>query len=320
MHMELLQPRKERAWGWPAVANFIFAGSGAGFYLLFSFLMFIDADAPSGVIAGAAGLLSPALVLLGFLAVSLEAGKPLRGRYMLYNLGSSWMSTEILAGSLFIFSAIIGRFFPATILQVTAACAALGLIISHGFILYRARAMTAWNVRAIPLLFISSALALGGGILFIMSGLLQARLGRISFTSVLICLLVDMIAWASYVWGSQDIPVRKATDFLRRPLTLSFVTGLGHLVPSCLLIALMITLGASESSWIRRLLVTLTGCCILAGGAIQKIVIILGANFMRGITIHVPDNNAPAVKVETTSARTGTGRERGKTSADSARH
>ena len=172
MSVELVRLKKERVWRWPAVANFLLGGTGAGFYLLSSVHQLWQA----GSHPGAAGIVSPLLVSLGFLSLTLEAGRPLRGVYLLSNLRNSWMSIEVLSGGLFVFSALADRLLPGFILHAVAACAAMGLIVSHGFIFYRSRAMTAWNLPVMPLIFFSSALVLGGGLLFIGSALTHETL------------------------------------------------------------------------------------------------------------------------------------------------
>jgi DMSO reductase anchor subunit len=224
------------------------------------------------------------MVGLGFLAVSFESGRPWRGMYLLGNLRGSWMSIEILSGAIFIAAAALDHFFSSPALKVAAACAALELVISHGFILYRARAMSAWNVPLIPLLFLSSALAAGGGLLLIMGALLHVIDGS-GLIIVLTCLITDMIVWAVYVAGSRDIQFRKATDILRRSPFLVLVMGLGHLLPLSMLAALMLITDVSDGTGIRGNIVLLSGLCIIAGGVIQKIGIIKGVDYLRPILL-----------------------------------
>ncbi|NJD56942.1 MAG: hypothetical protein FIA94_11130 [Nitrospirae bacterium] len=268
-----MKAEKGRAWGMPAAANFILGGAGAGLYLLISVRQLMGAG-----LSGTEGLLPAALVGLGFLSVSLESGRPWRGMYLLSNLRNSWMSIEVLSGSIFIAAVALDQFVPSPVLRATAACAAFELVMSHGFILYRARAMSAWNVAAIPFLFLSSGLVLGGGALFLLSGLQRSTLDTGILTVILVCLLADMTAWVLYVWYPRGKAFRSATAFLRRPLSLFVVTGLGHLVPLALLIWLAATAGGSADTGIRHLGISLTGFCMLAGGAAQKMELILGAS------------------------------------------
>ena len=291
MHAELLKPRKERAWGWPAVANFVLGGSGAGLYLIVSFTLFAGPESFSRLLPGPVSLLPAALVGLGFFAVSLESGRPWRGTYLLSNLRNSWMSIEILSGAIFIAAAALDHFFSLPVLKVAAACAALELVISHGFIIYRARAMSAWNVPIIPFLFLSSGLVLGGGVLFTISSLQRSMIHAGVISAVLVCLIADFTAWGLYIWLPRNMHFRKATAYLRRPLPLFSVMGLGHLLPLILLTWLAATAGESADDGIRHLGIALAGFCMLAGGAAQKIVVLLGANFLRGVTMGARGDN-----------------------------
>jgi hypothetical protein len=74
--MELIGPQKQKVWKLPAVINFSCGGIGTGFYLVAFALM----QAPGGdwlhTLLGTAlfKLPGPALVGLGFLALTTEAG------------------------------------------------------------------------------------------------------------------------------------------------------------------------------------------------------------------------------------------------------
>jgi hypothetical protein len=69
--------------------------------------------------------------------------------------------------------------------------------------------------------------------------------------------------------------------------------GLGHLLPACLLIALILTGGVHLNAEVSHLIIALAGLCMLAGGAAQKIVLILGANLFRSITMGEPRRYGP---------------------------
>lgn len=288
MHTEFLKPRKERAWGWPAVANFVLGGTGAGLYLVVSFTLFAGPESSSRLLPGPVGLLPAALVGLGFFAVSLESGRPWRGMYLLSNLRNSWMSIEILSGAIFIAAAALDHFFSSPALRVAAACAALELIISHGFILFRARGMSAWNVPIIPFLFLSSGLVLGGGVLFTISGLQRSMIDADVINAVRICLIADFTAWGLYIWLPRDMHFRKATVSLRKPLPLFIVMALGQILPLIILTGLMIAAGESGGEGARYGVVAATGLAMLIGGAGQKTILLLGANLFRGITMGGP--------------------------------
>jgi DMSO reductase anchor subunit len=242
------------------------------------------------------------LVCLGFLALTLEAGRPLKGVYLLSNLRSSWISVEVLTGSLFISTAMLDWFSPSPILHIAAFFAALGLIVSHGFIFYRSRAITAWNVPIIPMLFLTSAFVLGGGLLLVLSALQQTIVQQSTFIVVVVCLIADMLAWAMYVLRSRDANFKKTTGFMRRPVSLFLVIGLGHLFPFVTVAGLMMFMGAPSATALSVILIALTGLCMIAGGVSQKIAIILGANFLRGMVMGQSKDNSQTLKPGMNSA------------------
>lgn len=288
MQPELMKAGKARAWGLPAAANFILGGAGAGLYLLTSVRLLMGAG-PSGT----EGLLPAALVGLGFLSVSVESGRPWRGMYLLSNLRNSWMSIEVLSGTIFIGTIVLDQFISSPALKAIAACAAFELVMSHGFMVYRARAMSAWNMPVMPFQFLTSGLVLGGGVLFMLCGLQRSALDTGFLTVILACLLADIAVWGLYVWLPRDAAFRSATAFLRRPAPVASVMGLGHLLPACLLIALIVTGGVHMDAGVSHFIIALAGFCMLAGGAAQKIVLILGASLFRSITMGGPRRYGP---------------------------
>src|SRR3990172_13029872 len=98
MDTELLPPLKQTLWGRLAVVNFFLGGAGAGAYLVAVSLTGFSATP----LARVALTLGPLLVLAGFLAVAVEAGRPLRGAQVLRMAEPSWMSREAWAGGAFI--------------------------------------------------------------------------------------------------------------------------------------------------------------------------------------------------------------------------
>jgi len=144
-----------------------------------------------------------------------------------------------------------------------------------------------------PFQFLTSGLVLGGGVLFMLCGLQRSALDTGILTVILVCLLADIAVWMLYVWLPRGAAFRSATAFLRRPISLASVMGLGHLLPACLLIALILTGGVHLNAEVSHLIIALAGLCMLAGGAAQKIVLILGANLFRSITMGEPRRYGP---------------------------
>jgi DMSO reductase anchor subunit len=288
--MELIRSKKQKVWGWPGVVNFTLGGMAGGFYLLSSLLMvlrygMLGLSQPAGF-----KLVAPALMGLGFLALTTEAGHPLRARYLLRYLRRSWMSRETLAGALFVPAAALDWLFPHPALWGLAAAAALGLMFSHGFIVYCVRGVTAWNVPLVPFLFLSSGFSTGGG-LVLLAALGGLALGVGPVVICLICALLDLAVWLLFLHGPHDLAFREATGSLRRPKSLLFTVGIGHLLPALSLLLLLVLPGVG----LWHIFAALAGVAIIAGGVGQKVSIILKAGYLRGLVLEGLQSDARGV-------------------------
>jgi DMSO reductase anchor subunit len=301
--MEILGPKKQWIWRWPAVANFVLGGAGAGSYLLFFVLEITYAGIDIASLGGTIKLLTPLMVCLGFAALTLEAGRPLRGFYMFSRLRRSWISVEISAGSAFIFLAVLDLLFPSAVFRLPAVLTGLIYLASHGFIFYHARAVTAWNTWPVHLLFFASALSAGGGLMLIAGFFQKTVPGDHILMAVQISLVLEMAAWAIYLMTSSDRNFINSTAFLRRPVSLFFINGLGQLFPFVAITGLLV-LGSAGLPEIRTILGVLTGVAILCGTLSQKTAIMLGAGFMRGLVLSEPKENAPGLSRAHDSVRT----------------
>ncbi len=282
---ELLEPKRQRAWGLPAVAYFILGGTGAGLYLFFSACGLLESVNVSGARKMTAEVLSPVLVCLGFLALTIEAGRPMRAIYMLRNIRRSWVSVEVLAGAIFTLCAVTECFVPGTMFRIATAGSALMFAISQGFVINRSRAIPAWSAPVIPALFVFSGLTMGGGLLLTADAVTHGGMEDSGLIILLVCLTVVMVLWCIYLMGSGDEKFSKATAFLRRPLTLFLVIGMGLLFPMVVLAALVIAGPSGGIGGFRLALLAAGGLSVLAGGASQKAGIILGASFFREVTM-----------------------------------
>ena len=150
--IQVVGSERQEAWHWPAVINFTLGGAGAGLYIVASI---VGNPTHRGLAA--------MLVVAGFAVVALEAGRPLRAHHLWRNLRQSWMSREVLAAMIFISVSLLDSYRPSAVLATVSAASATALLLCHGFILYRARALPAWNVPIMPVLFITSGLAAGAG-------------------------------------------------------------------------------------------------------------------------------------------------------------
>jgi DMSO reductase anchor subunit len=288
--MQLIKPKKLEVWKWPAVVNFVLGGTAAGFYLIYLLIASINSNVLIVSQFDKLKLLAPILMGLGFLALTLEAGRPLRSHYLLRNLNSSWMSRETLACTIFILVMVIEWFYHNHILQGIAVVAAVGFMISQGFIVYRARAVTAWNVPLMPLLFASSSFTMGAGLILLLAAMGKLTIGSDFIVVGLVFFVLDLLLWILYLSSYNDTIFREATERLRRPINLVLTVGMGHLFPVVLL--LLIALRDNMGLKSQHIILLLASLTILVGGLTQKVGIVLRANYLRGIVIGYPKNNA----------------------------
>jgi phenylacetyl-CoA:acceptor oxidoreductase 26-kDa subunit len=290
--MELIAPQKQRVWKLPAVVNFSCGGIGTGFYLVGLAL----AQAPGAdwlhalVRTAVFKLLGPALVGLGFLALTTEAGRPRRGINLFRHLRRSWMSRETLAAAIFIPAAGIDWLFPHPALRAVAVGAAFALMLCQGFIVYRARGVTAWNSAWMPLFFATSGLAAGSGLLLVVLSLYNAFLApgiRAILPLPLVALVaavLNAVVWAVYL-ATPDKGFQRATEALRRPGSIVRALGVGHLLPAALL---AVVLSGNISGAPQLALEVVAGLALIYGGVSQKFGIIIEAGYLRPIVLPVP--------------------------------
>jgi DMSO reductase anchor subunit len=290
----LIPSVRHEIWGWPAAVNLMLGGTAAGFFL-FGFLeteWFHHATGTSPFFRYT--LVCPLLVVAGFITVGIEAGRPMRGKFLLHHVKRSWMSREVFSGLLFILFALADWIHPLPVLKALGVSAAVSLMVCQGFMVFRARAVTAWAGLLIPCYFVTSALVLGFGLTLVWS----AALTRTVLTSPLLLIgligiCVNLTAWFSLVRPKTD-PIEDSSWFhLRDPLSMTLTIGFGHLVPGLLLISLTILAEADYAGDATHLLYLFTSVCILTGGIIQKTALILQANTLLPIRSGQPRYNQP---------------------------
>lgn len=284
---QLIPAEKQVNWGWAAVLNFITGGAGAGGYL-FSSLGFGNSGTNAAIVTTAQTvieLVMPAVVCLGFLALAVEAGNPLNSRFLLRRLQSSWMSREALAFVVFIVAAVISAFHRNMFFQGIGIVAALVLIISQGFILYRSRGVPAWNVGIIPIVFLSSGLTSGVGLTMVFAAGSGISLEPNELLIGIISLLVNLTVWCLYLSWSKESEYQMAIRQLRRLSSLSISIGLGHAISILLLTFAWIIWLHEPASFAGYVLIGLAGLQILTAIACQKVGIILKAGYKREIRL-----------------------------------
>jgi formate-dependent nitrite reductase membrane component NrfD len=274
---DLIPPRQQTLWGWPAVVNFTLGGLGAGLYVA------AVAAAGSGrsPAVTVASWLGPVLVLAGFAAVAGEAGRPLRGPRVLARIRSSWMSRELAIGLAFVLCAAADALSPAPLWRMLAVVLALLLALAQGFIVRGARGITAWDMPLMPLVFLLSALLSGaGGYLLIEVALGEAPHLRV-VGAVLGLLVTGFVVWTQYLAGSRDEAFARAVAPLSEGPAALFIAHGGYLVPFVLMLvaAGLPTLVPAATGLAGALMISAQGCAkarlILAAGELRPITLSL---------------------------------------------
>jgi formate-dependent nitrite reductase membrane component NrfD len=299
--MEFVRPMKQGVWKWPAAANFFLGGLATGYYLLSLLAVIVLAGVGGASERSVFKLLAPALAGLGFWVLTLEAGRPWRSRFLLRHLGRSWMSRETLAGIIFIIAAIFDWYVSHPLLWGLAAAAALGLLISQGYLIYRARAVTAWNVPLMPVIFLTSGFATGVGLILFISPALLTITGSLLVVG-LVWIGLDLGVWILYLFASREPAFQAATATLRRPVWMGCVVGIGRLVPLVLLVISFIPGFEPHQS-----LAILAGLTLIIGGLAQKAGIILGAGYLRAIVLGSTTTPMPGQENSVSSALSSAG-------------
>lgn len=288
--MEIVKPVKQKAWGKPAVINFIAGGSGAGLYIIGHI---IDIFHGTSLVTDnpAVKLVAPLLVILGFIALITEAGRPMRAYLILNNVRSSWMSRESLAGAVFIVAAVIDYLIHSKMLQILAMFSAFMFIMSQGLILYRAIAVKSWNVPVIAVFILTSGLTMGLGLFFVFIPLGTFIGNQASIITGIFILVLDFAIWIIYVYSYVSKPSQGAVSNLLNHVQMTFTIGLGHIIP-LFFIALLISDSINDMG-MRNILHVVTGLSIIIGGIIKKVIVILSANELRSIVMddHVMNIN-----------------------------
>jgi DMSO reductase anchor subunit len=201
--MQLIAPTKQKVWHWLAVVNFFFGGMATGFYLIQSIFPHIVNNPISDFQLVSFTLVASVLLLLGLLLVGLEAGRPMRGFYVFRDFRHSWMSREALAATIFVTAAILNCIIPNLVFLYLAMLAAAVFMISQGLIVYSAKGVTAWNVRIIPLFFVTNGFATGSGLFLLLATLFNLGTNRTAVAISVFAAVINLLVWLSYLKWSR---------------------------------------------------------------------------------------------------------------------
>jgi DMSO reductase anchor subunit len=268
----LIPAVRQRVWGVPAVLNFAFGGLGTGFYAAAALIAGLG---PSAAVT-LASWLGPLLVLAGFGAVATEAGRPLRGPRVLARVRSSWMSREVVLGGAFAVLAIAEWAAPSPAQRALAVAAGLAVAAAQGSILRHARAVIAWDVSVMPLVFIVSALVSGAGLLLAVEPLL-AEGSPHALGGTLTLLPLAFVGWLMYLAWSPAPAFLHATRALRAAPGEALGIA-GYFLP---LIVIALALALPQLA----VATPVAGLLLIAGQAWSKWLLVLTVADVRPVTL-----------------------------------
>jgi DMSO reductase anchor subunit len=275
--VELIPPQRQMLWGWPAVANAVLGGLGAGWYAI----ALVAAGLGRSPAVTVASWAAPALVLAGFAAVATEAGRPRRGLRVLRQVRTSWMSRELALGGAFSLLVVLDLALQLWWCRALGLVAALLLAMAQGFILRHARGVTAWDVPLMPALFLLSALLSGGGAWLAVETLGGRPVGPGRLCALLALVVVGFAAWIRYLnWSSDRRFVRAVAPLQARRASVA-IEQCGYGVPLVLGLLALALPGAAVP------LLPLAGLALVAGQVAAKAGLILRAGQLRPIALHI---------------------------------
>jgi DMSO reductase anchor subunit len=275
--VELVPPRRQVLWRWPAVVNFVLGGLGGGLYVA----AVVAAGFRPSFLVTVASWTGPVLVLAGFAAIATEAGRPLRGPRVLARARTSWMSRELWLGAAFVALVAADLLAPSALGRILAAGAAVGLGLAQGYILRGARGVTAWDVPFMPVVFLGSALVSGTG-LYVLIAVATGHPPRLHVLIVtLVLLAAGLFVWGRYLSWSPDSAFERAVAPLTERRAALIIARGGYLVPFAL-VAL-----AAGLPQVSPPALGLAGGLMVAAQAYAKARLILAAGQFRPITLAV---------------------------------
>jgi phenylacetyl-CoA:acceptor oxidoreductase 26-kDa subunit len=282
---QLIAPKRQKNWGWPAALNFILGGAGAGGFILGSIFLCLAGN--EGIdetkIRVFMNLTMFALVCVGFSALALEAGKPAHSYFLLRGFRNSWISRETFAFFIFVFSAIFSILIPGILIQGVAVLAALALMVSQGFILLKSMGVPAWHNPIVTVLIMSSGLSSGAGTALVLWSVIGMPVVTTGIVVAMFCALINSIVWLFYILWSKNTEFRLATQKFRRASSLVTIIGFGHLFPVLLLFFYLTASGAVRDG--NLFYVLIAGLLLLVSSAWQKISIVFFAGLTQEIRL-----------------------------------
>ncbi len=265
--------KPQRLWSSLAAIDFFLGGTGAGAFLVSMYL--------GSSVGAVIGLLA---VVFGALALLADLGRPERFWRAGSKLLLSWISRGVAFTTVFVVFGIL-YIVPVWIaalpwsretalgqaIGLIAALGAVGVMIYTGFLLSHSPSIPFWNTTLLPLLFVSSALTCGVGVLFVIAPASGERtINQMALESTGILLLaLNIIFLAVYMlnMNSSTVAAKESVRMLvggaLAPMFWVGVMAIGLIIPLALtFFAYLIGTGSGATPMVMAVV----GILILFGG------------------------------------------------------
>ena len=279
-------PADRQIWKLPATLNFILGGNRPGSYIIW--ILYQQSDSIHVSASGLAGLLTICLVVSGFAAVSLEAGRPSRARYLLSHWNRSWMSREALAGIVFVSAVVFDLIFSLPSIQVVAVISASVLLLSQAMIVYRCSAVPVWHDLLVPVSFILAGLYSGYGLFLLLQyNILVSRATNVLLVDLIAigCLIINTIIWIRLFGRKRENAVATFSNRFFRALTVTSIVGVGQLLPIILLLWVKFGVTGVDDKY-NVVMGAVAAVVILAGNCIQKWWLVSTRQYLCGMQLN----------------------------------
>jgi DMSO reductase anchor subunit len=228
--------------------------------------------------------MGPSLVVLGFIALSFEAGRPLKAIHLLRNLRNAWLSRETLFAIVFVSTSIVDWLILLPFFRIVAFLSGFAFITSQGLILYQILAIKNWNVPAIPIFFISSGCASGAGVFLLTATIENHSMTIGALMIAMTAFVVNLLSWSFYLHALNSHILNTTTGDYPQSSNRNTLIAFGHAFPLLFLFALIVWQTKITAS-IESVLTALSGLIILASVNRQKFIIIFSVSTRKEITI-----------------------------------
>jgi DMSO reductase anchor subunit len=277
----ILYPRKHLYWKWPALFHLICSGIGIGGYIFLNFtLNFLETIDFSDLTTLLLNLFLLALVCLGFVSLTIEAGRPKRTLFMYRGFFSSWISIETFFFMIFFASIILNEFIKSNLFSLIIIFNSSLFLIIQGLIFSSMLGIPNWCTKILPFFILSSGFTSGTGVTLILLTFLGYYFSLLTFFITIAIILVNAFIWIWYLIILNKGLVVGPTNSKKNTLLFIYT----YIILFILLFASIFQFDFIAFLHINFINITI-GLLILFISSFQKYFIIYKVSFLRDVTL-----------------------------------